>query len=45
MQEFISYCFNGSPELGVLNDYYKDFFEKLFIQTNPLPVKTLLAEK
>jgi len=45
IQEFVSNCFDNIKEADSLNNYYKDFFEKLFIQTNPLPAKTLLADK
>jgi len=45
IQEFVSSCFNDSRKAEALNNYYKEFFEKLFIQTNPLPAKTLLADK
>jgi len=45
MSEFVEKCLSWSTEAVTLNDYYSDFFDKLFIQTNPLPAKTFLAKK
>jgi len=45
MQDFITKCFENKQVASRLNKKYMPFFEKLFIQTNPLPAKTFLAEK
>ena len=42
---FVDLCISCSPKAKELNDYYNEFFTKLFIQTNPLPAKTFLADK
>ncbi len=43
--KFCELCLIWSHKSLELNNYYSDFFKKLFIQTNPLPAKTFLAEK
>ncbi len=45
MKEFVDLCFQNLEKAEQLNQKYKDFFQKLFIQTNPLPIKTYLAYK
>jgi 4-hydroxy-tetrahydrodipicolinate synthase len=45
MKDFVDICFKWGEKASKLNEKYQDFFEKLFIQTNPLPAKTFLAEK
>ncbi len=42
---FVDLCLSCSPKAKELNNYYNEFFTKLFIQTNPLPAKTFLADK
>lgn len=45
MKNFVDACFKNSSEAKILNEKYRDFFDKIFIQTNPLPAKTYLASK
>ncbi|MDD5770111.1 MAG: 4-hydroxy-tetrahydrodipicolinate synthase [Candidatus Gracilibacteria bacterium] len=45
MKEFIDACLEKSPIAKELNQKYSEFFNKIFIQTNPLPAKTYLAFK
>jgi len=45
MKNFVDACFKNPSEAKVLNEKYRDFFDKIFIQTNPLPAKTYLASK
>lgn len=45
MVQFVKLCLAWDEKAGELNNYYKDFFKNLFIQTNPLPAKTFLAKK
>lgn len=45
IQEFVNLCLDWDRKSEELNENYKDFFSKLFIQTNPLPAKTYLAYK
>lgn len=45
MKIFVDTCFKWWEKASKLNEKYQEFFEKLFIQTNPLPAKTFLAEK
>lgn len=40
---FVDSCFKNKEEAKCLNDTYSELFDKLFIQANPLPVKTYLA--
>ncbi len=43
MKWFVDSCFNNKEEAKDLNDIYSELFDKLFIQSNPLPAKTYLA--
>lgn len=43
--EFTSLSLNWDKKAEELNNYYNEFFKKLFIQTNPLPAKTFLSER
>jgi 4-hydroxy-tetrahydrodipicolinate synthase len=45
MKEFVDICLKWEEKASELNDEYSLFFDKLFIQTNPLPAKTFLATK
>ena len=45
MKNFVDTCFEDSEKAEQLNKKYKEFFSKLFIQTNPLPAKTYLSYK
>lgn len=45
MQEFVRLCLDWDEKAKDLDEKYKLFFDNLFIQTNPLPVKTYLANK
>ena len=45
MNEFIKACLNNDENAEKLSKEYAILFDKLFIQTNPIPVKTYLAEK
>lgn len=45
MKIFVDTCFKWGEKADKLNEKYQEFFNKLFIQTNPLPAKTFLAEK
>lgn len=45
MKEFVDLCLIGDSKAKGLNEKYNDFFNKIFIQTNPLPTKTYLASK
>lgn len=45
MKEFVDLCLEKNSEAEKLNEKYSEFFNKIFIQTNPLPAKTYLAEK
>jgi len=45
MKEFVDLCLIGDSKAKALNDKYNEFFNKIFIQTNPLPTKTYLANK
>lgn len=45
MKEFVDLCLEKSLKAKDLNDKYEEFFDKIFIQTNPLPAKTYLASK
>lgn len=45
MKEYVSECLKNSPKSEELREKYSEFFEKIFIQTNPLPAKTYLASK
>ena len=45
MKEFVDLCLIGDSKAKQLNDKYNEFFNKIFIQTNPLPTKTYLASK
>lgn len=45
MKEFIDLCLEKNPKAKELNQKYSEFFDKIFIQTNPLPTKTYLANK
>lgn len=45
ISEFISKSLSWTDDASDLNNYYSDFFDKLFIQTNPLPTKVYLSEK
>ncbi len=45
MTKFVKECLGKTEKAKELNEHYSDFFSKLFIQTNPLPAKTFLAEK
>ncbi len=45
MKEFVDLCLISDSKAKQLNDKYNEFFNKIFIQTNPLPTKTYLASK
>ncbi len=45
MTKFVKECLEKTEKAKELKKYYEEFFSKLFIQTNPLPAKTFLAEK
>jgi 4-hydroxy-tetrahydrodipicolinate synthase len=45
LKAFVDLCREHSPQASSLNEKYREFFSKIFIQTNPLPVKTYLANK
>jgi len=45
MKKFVDNCFSNDELAEKENEYLKEFFEKLFIQTNPIPAKTFLASK
>ncbi len=45
MKNFVDECLAHSEKAGELQDKYLEFFNALFIQTNPLPAKTYLASK
>jgi len=45
MKEFVDNCLNKNDIAKKQNDDLQLFFDKLFIQTNPLPAKTFLATK
>lgn len=45
MKNFIDNCLNNFDIAKQENEKLQLFFDKLFIQTNPLPVKTFLASK
>ena len=43
MNEYVQICLNKSEEAEKLSKKYFKLFDKLFIQTNPIPTKTYLA--
>lgn len=45
MRRFIDACVSWDPRAYDMNVQLKEFFSKLFLQTNPLPAKTYLAHK
>jgi dihydrodipicolinate synthase/N-acetylneuraminate lyase len=45
MKEFVDLCFSNKDLASTLNNKYKTLFKNLFLQSNPLPVKTCLAYK
>lgn len=45
MKEFVDDCINTKDWVEDSNEKLQLFFDKLFIQTNPLPAKTFLASK
>jgi dihydrodipicolinate synthase/N-acetylneuraminate lyase len=45
IKEFVDLCLIEDIKSDELNIKYSEFFEKIFIQTNPLPAKTYLANK
>ncbi len=45
LKEFVDLCLINDNKAKDINNKYKEFFSKLFIQTNPLPAKTYLAYK
>jgi len=45
MKDFVDTCFNNIEEAEKINTFNNNFFNNLFLQTNPLPAKTYLASK
>lgn len=45
MKEFLDECLEKSQKASELQEKYLEFFNALFLQTNPLPAKTFLASK
>ena len=45
INEFVENCLSKGESALELNNKYRELFNILFIQTNPIPVKTYLAEK
>lgn len=45
IKNFVDSCLSWKEQAKELSQKYSEFFDKLFIQTNPLPAKTYLAEK
>jgi dihydrodipicolinate synthase/N-acetylneuraminate lyase len=45
MKEFVDLCLINDTKAKEINEKHSEFFDKIFIQTNPLPTKTLLASK
>ena len=45
MKEYVDACLNNDKNSEELCEKYGLFFDKLFIQTNPIPAKTYLASK
>lgn len=45
MADFVHLSLQKDPHAKELAEYFTEFFDKLFIQTNPLPAKTYLAHK
>ena len=45
MTQYVSACLRRDPESDTIGTQLRPFFENLFLQSNPLPLKTYLAEK
>jgi len=45
MKNFVDTCINNIEDAEKINILNNDFFNNLFLQTNPLPAKTYLASK
>lgn len=44
LKEMINLALIWDNKAEKLNEKYKEYFKKLFIQTNPLPIKTILSD-
>ena len=45
MKDFVDSCLAGEEKASQTNDILQELFTQLFIQTNPLPTKTYLAQR
>ena len=44
ISDFVNKCLENDPQALEIDNHLSEFFDTLFIQTNPLPAKTYLAE-